>query len=251
MELESLLQYVSELLNVPGHPDYPGSVNGLQVAGPDQVGHLAVAVDASSETVAAAVQARADLLVVHHGIFWRGLQPLTGPTFEKVAGLIRAGVGLYSVHLPLDSHPELGNSILLARALGLDVDGRFGMFEGAEIGWSGRVEECAPEAFRALVARAVGGPARLLSGGDHTVRRVGVLTGGGGSFVAEAAARQLDALVTGEASHHAYVDAMELGVHVVLAGHYATETFGVKALAAHLAERFGLTWEFLDFPSGL
>lgn len=249
--IESILQYAGDLLDIQEHPDYRGAANGLQVAGPDEVAHLAAAVDASEEVVHAAVDAGADLLLVHHGIFWHGLRPLTGRRFRKVAALIRGDVGLYAVHLPLDGHPDLGNCILLAQEVGLEVEGRFGTYEGADIGWWGRTEESSAAEFRRRVARAVDGPVRVLSGGEHPVRTVGVVTGGGASFVEEAARRGLDALLTGEARHHVFGDAKELGVHVVLAGHYATETYGVKALGARLAERFGLTWEFLDFPSGL
>ena len=249
--LEHLLQYIDDLLGVRDHPDYPGAANGLQVEGPNEVAHIAAAVDASEETIVAAVESGADLLLVHHGLFWQGLRPLTGRRFRKVAGLIRGNVALYSVHLPLDGHPELGNCALLARELGIDLQGRFGIFENEAVGWWGQVEPTAPERFLQHVGAMVGGPAQLLRGGDHPVRSVGVITGGGGAFLEDAARQGLDTFVTGEASHHAYVDALELGVHVILAGHYATETYGVKALASHLATRFGLTWTFLDCPSGL
>jgi len=249
--LEDLLQYIDGLLDVRGHPDYPGAANGLQVEGPGEIRHIAAAVDASEETIAAAVEAGADLLLVHHGLFWQGLRPLTGRRFRKVAGLIRGELGLYSAHLPLDSHADLGNCAHLAQALGVDLEGRFGSFEGAAVGWWGHVDPVEPERFLRHVTDVVGGPTRLLRGGDHPVRSVGVITGGGGSFLEDAATQGLDAFVTGEVSHHAYVDARELGVHVLLAGHYATETYGVKALASHVAERFDLTWTFLDHPSGL
>jgi dinuclear metal center YbgI/SA1388 family protein len=251
MILEDLLQYLETLLGIAEHPDYPGAANGLQVDGPADVQRIAAAVDASLETIDAATAVGAQLLLVHHGLFWHGLRPLTGRRYRRVAALVRGEIGLYSAHLPLDAHPEFGNCILLARALGLDVQGRFGEFRGAPIGWWGTVSPSTPEAFLDHVRRWVGGPARLLRGGDHPVRTVGVVTGGGGSFVDAAAGEGLDALVTGEAPHHTYIDALELGVHVVLAGHYATETYGVKALAAHLADRFDLTWDFLDHPSGL
>lgn len=251
IDLELLIQFLDDLLGVADHPDYGGAANGLQVSGPSRVGHLAAAVDASEEVIEAAVSGGADLLIVHHGIFWHGLRPLTGRRFRKVAALIRGDVGLYSAHLPLDAHPEVGNCVLLARDVGIEVEGRFGSYEGAEIGWWGVVPEEPAGVFTDRVAGVVAGPVRLLDGGDHAVRRVGVVTGGGGSFVEEAARRGLDTLLTGEASHHTYADARELGVHVLMAGHYATETYGVKALAERSSERFELTWEFLDFPSGL
>ena len=250
MKTESLLQYVDDYLGVADHPDYSGAHNGLQVSGPDEVEHLCAAVDASEETIEAAVEEGADLLVVHHGLFWGGAAPLTGRRFRKVAGLVRGGVGLYSVHLPLDAHPEVGNCALLARALGIEPEERFGEYDGAPIGWAGSWGSDR-EALVARLEEVVDGPVRLLPGGDGSVERVGVVTGGGGSFIEAAADAGLDALVTGEGSHHTYVDATELGVDVLYGGHYATETFGVRALTAHLAERFDLRATFLDFPSGL
>ena len=184
-------------------------------------------------------------------MFWDGLRPLTGRRFRRVESLIRNGVALYSAHLPLDAHPELGNCVLLARALGLDVQGRFGEFEGRPIGFWGTPREWEPEALVRRLEAAVGGPVRVLDGGGESLAKVAVLTGGGGSFIEEAARSGMDALVTGEGSHHTFVDAHELGIHVLYGGHYATETFGVKALAAHVAERFDLEWTFLDHPSGL
>jgi dinuclear metal center YbgI/SA1388 family protein len=159
-------------------------------------------------------------------------------------------MGLYSVHLPLDSHPEVGNCALLARRLGIDLKGRFGAFQGTEIGWWGTVDT-PREAFGELIERVVGGPVRLIPGGKEHVDRVGVVTGGGGSLLGQAVAAGLDTYVTGEASHHTFLDATEERVNVYLAGHYATETLGVQALAEHLAQSFGLTWEFIDLPSGL
>jgi dinuclear metal center YbgI/SA1388 family protein len=162
------------------------------------------------------------------------------------------GVGLYSCHLPLDTHPEVGNCALLARAIGVEPRARVGSYKGVDLGWSGSLDE--PMTVTGLlerVAGAVGGPVRLLEGGPAEVRTVGVVTGGGGSFIAEAAAAGLDAFVTGEGAHHNYFDAAEYGIHVLFAGHYATETFGVRALGAHLAERFGLDVSFIDQPTGL
>lgn len=252
MKLESLLQYLDGYLGVSDHPDYSGALNGLQVGGPDDVGHIVAAVDASEATVDAAVARGADLLLVHHGLFWGGLQPLTGRMLRKVRPLLASDTALYSVHLPLDGHAEVGNSALLARALGISLEGRFAAYKDAPIGWWGTLDEATDaDGLRARTAEVLGGSVHLIPGGPDRVERVGVVTGGGASFTAEAAELGLDALVTGEGSHHTHFDAMELGIHVLMGGHYATETFGVKALAAHLAERFELTWEFVDLPTGL
>jgi dinuclear metal center YbgI/SA1388 family protein len=250
VKLESLLQYVDGYLGVATHPDYPTALNGLQVEGRSEVEHLCAAVDASEAAIEEAASRGADLLLVHHGLFWDGLRPVTGKRYRKLARLVSEGVGLYSVHLPLDSHPDVGNCALLARRLGLDIQGRFGSYKGADLGWWGTVDSDR-EDFRAVVEAAVDGPVRLIPGGPERVGRVGVVTGGAGSMLADAVAAGLDAYVTGEGSHHTWVDAHEDGINLYYAGHYATETFGVRALAEHLAGTFGLTWEFIDLPSGM
>jgi dinuclear metal center YbgI/SA1388 family protein len=253
MQLESLLQYLDGYLGVQEHPDYPNALNGLQVDRSGDVTRIAAAVDASEATIEAAAADGADLLLVHHGMFWGGLQPLTGRHLRKVRALLQHDVAVYAAHLPLDGHPEVGNSVLLARALGIELQGRFASYQGADIGWWGVLGEAMGAAhLRDRLGEVLEGhPVHLISGGPESVERVGVVTGGGASFVEDASALRLDALVTGEGSHHTHFDAMELGIHVLFGGHYATETFGVKALAAHLAECFGLEWTFLDLPTGL
>jgi dinuclear metal center YbgI/SA1388 family protein len=252
VKLESVLQYLDQYLRVADHPDYPTALNGLQVAGPEEVGLVVTAVDASEASIRAAVERAADLLLVHHGIFWEGLRPISGRHFRRIEALIKGEVALYSCHLPLDSHPEVGNCALLGRALGLTLEGRFGDYRGTPIGWWGRLPE-PMDAYRleGMLEGVVGSGVRAIPGGPELVERVGVVTGGGGSFIPEAVALGLDAFVTGEGSHHHYFDAVELGIHVLLGGHYATETLGVRALGDHLAERFGLETEFVDLPTGL
>jgi dinuclear metal center YbgI/SA1388 family protein len=253
MKLESILQYLDSYLGTRDHPDYPNALNGLQVGGPEEVTRVVAAVDASEASIAAAVERGADLLLVHHGLFWDGLQPVTGRRLRRLRPLLEHGVAVYSVHLPLDAHPEVGNCALLGRALGLDLQGRFASYGGVDIGWWGTLPDILEvSSLRDRLADALGGAAvHVIPGGPERVERVGVVTGGGASFTAGAAELGLDALVTGEGSHHTHFDAMELGIHVLMGGHYATETFGVRALAEHLAERFGLEWEFVDQPTGL
>ncbi len=254
MKLESVLQYLDEVLGLDDHPDYPTALNGLQVAGPEglEVRRIAAAVDASEAVIKDAVAHDIDLLVVHHGLFWGGLRPITGRLHRKLDLLLKSGMAVYSAHLPLDSHPAFGNCALLARAIGVPTTDRFGAFKGLDLGWAGTLREpVSAEQLGEQTARAVEGPVRVLGSGPTLVRRVAVITGSGGGFLEEAASAGIDALVTGEAAHHSFTDAHELGVHLVLAGHYATETFGVKALCAQLADRFDLGWEFLDHPSGL
>ena len=249
MRQAALVEYLDRFLGVPQHPDYPTALNGLQVEGTRDVSRICAAVDASDVAIEAAVAANAHLLIVHHGLFWEGLRPLTGRRRRKVARLIQGDLGLYSAHLPLDGHPEVGNCILLARALGIEPNGRFASFQGHNVGWWGELDADLSE----VIDRAqtlLGGPVRALGTGPARVERIGVVTGSGASFLEEAAQLGLDTLVTGEGAHHTAIDAAELGMNLVLGGHYATETFGVRALAEHLGERFGLEQHFLDVPTG-
>ena len=252
MQLESVLQYLEKYLTVAEHPDYGVALNGLQVAGPDQVQKIVTAVDASQATIEAAVELEADLLLVHHGLFWDGLQPVTGRRYRRLKLLFDNELAVYACHLPLDSHPEVGNCALLARALGIEPEGRLGEYKGAPLGWWGRLPQpTTSESLSERVSEVVGGPVRVLHGGPDRIERIGVLTGGGGSFIHEAAELGLDAYVTGEGAHHNFFDAEEYGITVLLAGHYATETFGVRALGEHLAERFGIEAVFVDRPTHL
>ncbi len=250
--LTEVVAFLDRYLAVGSAADYPNALNGLQVEADGPVERFAVAVDAS-EAVINAVQDWADLLIVHHGLFWGGLQPLTGPHFRRVRALIESGTALYSAHLPLDSHPEVGNSAVLARALGLTSLEPFAEYKGAPVGWRGVLP--GPGAslrdFAAKLAAVLGTEVRTLPGGSDAVSTVGVVTGAGASTLGEAAALKLDVLVTGEAQHHHAIDAAEMGVAVLLGGHYATETWGVKQVCELLAGHFGIEGRFVDFPTGL
>lgn len=248
--LSDLVAYLDTYLAVADIPDSDNALNGLQVQGAGPVERVAVAVDATEASIQAAIEERADLLVVHHGLFWDGNLPVTERRYRRLRPLLGAGMALYSAHLPLDVHEEVGNNAVLARELGVEVRGRFGDYKGLPLGVWGEVELTRDELATRLTA-LLGSRVVTIPGGPDPVRRIGVLTGGGGSFVAEARAAGLDALVTGEGSHHTYFDAMEGGVTLYYGGHYATETWGVRALGAHLEARFGLSWTFLDQPTGL
>lgn len=249
-DLESILYFMESTFQPGTFPDYPHALNGLQVAGPMEVDRIGTAVDASERTIEAAVTRNVDLLLVHHGLFWEGTGPIVGPRFRKLAALIAGEMALFSLHLPLDAHEEMGNCALMARALGLEPQGRFGSFQGVEIGWWARSPMHRDELLRRMGV-ALGGEVRLVPGGPEKLEKVGILTGAGASALREAASAGLDALVTGEAPHHAFHDSMEWGVNLYLGGHYATETFGVKALGERLSKEFSVEWEFLDFPTGL
>ncbi len=248
--LRAVVSYLDRYLAVSEIPDHPNALNGLQVEAPGPVTRVAAAVDASAASIEAAIGAGCELLLVHHGLFWDGNLPVTGRRYRRLKAALHGRLGVYSAHLPLDLHPEVGNNALLAKALGIAVGGRFGAHEGMTLGVWGEWEGTRDELREALSA-VLGGPVRLIAGGAERIRRVGVLTGGGGGYAREAVEGGLDALVTGEGSHHTYFDAVEGGLNLYYGGHYATETLGVRALAAHVADRFGLDWEFLDQPTGL
>lgn len=251
-DLNELSAYLDRYLRVADIRDASGALNGLQVASQRaSVSRVAAAVDACAATIRLAAEAGADLLLVHHGLFWGGLQPLTGQLHRRVLALTSRDVALYSAHLPLDCHPEVGNNPLLARRLGMAVQGGFGRVEGQDIGVWGKLDVSRTE-LAVTVQRVLGTDhVRMLGFGPDRVRRVGVVTGAGGSLIGQAAAAGIDTLVTGEGAHWTFFDAEELQVNVLYAGHYATETLGVQALAAHIEAQFAVPWVFLDHPTGL
>lgn len=250
MRLEALAQYLDDFLHVRDTHDAPDALNGLQVSNRGEVGKIAAAVDLCRATVQLAADQGANLLLVHHGLFWGGLRPLAGPLYARVAALLQHDIAVYSSHLPLDRHPDVGNNAILARRLGIAVRGAFGESDGQAIGVWGELSLPRAE-FATRLAGVLGAPARAFAFGPDAVRRVGIVTGAGGSFIPQAAAAGLDTYVTGEGAHWTYFDAEELGLNVYYGGHYLTETFGVRALAEHIGDRFSLPWTFLDHPTGL
>jgi dinuclear metal center YbgI/SA1388 family protein len=266
--LTDLAQYLDEYLRIREVPDERNAVNGLQVENSGVVGSIVAAVDASLATIqgvttalAAAAVSRprrspAPLILAHHGLFWDGNLPITGRRYKRVAALLQHDVALYAAHIPLDLHPEVGNNVVMAERLGMEVEGWFGDYRGSPLGVWGSAhgplltrEGLLSEVNRALGTFAPG--ARLVAGGPERVSRIGIITGGAGNMSAEARAAGLDTYITGEGPHHTYFDAMEYGLNVIYAGHYATETLGIQALASHLGERFDLEWEFHDHPTGM
>lgn len=254
--LAEIASHLDALLRTTDIPDYPGALNGIQVENTAPVTHVAVAVDASLDTIAAAVEEKANLLVVHHGLFWSGVQPLRGPAYRRVRQLITHDIAVYSSHLPLDLHPTLGNNVLLARALHLLPSAGFAGFQSVSVGVMGTADVDTEElAARAeVIARTEGGHlVRVgLTPGRRT-RRWALCTGAGASSdtLREAASAGVDTLIVGEGAHHTGVEAPQLGIAVLYLGHYATETFGVRALGAELARRFDLPWTFVAAPTGL
>lgn len=236
-------------------PDYPGAVNGLQVANRGTVERVAVAVDASRAAITSAATDGATLLVVHHGLFWAGAQPVTGVAYEKYRTLFSSDLAVYGSHLPLDLHPELGNNARLARALELEPSAGFARYKSVDIGVMGTANERTSDVVARVAAFAAqyGGAVRTsIPAGGRTTHRWAICTGGGASSetLREARERGIDTLIVGEGPHHTTVEAIEHDLCVVYAGHYATETLGVQAVGAWLEGTFGLPWTFLHLPTG-
>ncbi len=251
MKLTTLVSTLDSLLRPAEITDYPGAVNGLQIANSGSITRIVAAVDACEEVIREAARENGTLLIVHHGLFWNGVQPITGSHYRKLKAALDGNLALYSSHLPLDLHPELGNNALLARALGMtSLKPAFEM-KGQAVGVSGKIKAITRESFGKKISEAVGDDVHLAPGGPSTIRTVLIVTGGAGSEVIRAAGLGVDAFVTGEGPHWSYTAAEEAGINLFYAGHYATETFGVKALAAHLSKKTGLPWSFLDHPTGL
>lgn len=242
-KLEPIISYTNRYLKVAEVEDYPGAHNGLQVENGGSVKRILAAVDAGLPVIKkAAAEGAGSLLMVHHGLFWSGVQRVTGVFREKLEVMRRADMALYAVHLPLDAHAVVGNNVLLAKALGLRGlkpflgFGRAGTCNGTLKDLSRRVGKVTQREPQVCAA----GPARP--------RKVGVITGGAGDMVEKAAAAGVDTFVTGEGPQWSWVRAEELGINVIYGGHYATETLGVQALAAHLARKFRVPWQFVDHP---
>jgi dinuclear metal center YbgI/SA1388 family protein len=250
MDRTELVHYLDKYLHVTEIPDE--SKNGLQVEGREEVRRVALAVDACLEAFVKARQAEADMLIVHHGLFWGNYHPLAGAHLRRIRALLEPAITLYAAHLPLDAHPEVGNNAVLAQLLDLEDIAPFGEYHGVHIGLQGRLAQ--PTSAQDLSCRIqarLDAPVVLQAYGPPLVRRLGIISGGGADLVRQAAAESLDLYLTGERSHSFAHDAEEVGIHVLFAGHYVTETTGVKALGQHLAEHFGLETVFLDLPTGL
>ncbi|MFB6137169.1 MAG: Nif3-like dinuclear metal center hexameric protein [Halobacteriaceae archaeon] len=255
MRLAELRDRLDEELRVGDYAGVDASANGLQVGPRDAaVETVAFAVDAALATIEDAAAAGADLLVVHHGLVWDGLERVTGRAYDRIAALLEADLALYVAHLPLDGHQSLGNAAGVADLLGLTDRAPFGDAGGEPIGVRGTLAETAEvDELAALLAASLdtGGQAvRVLDFGPAVLEDVAVLTGAGADFFDAAVASGVDAFVTGEGKGRLYHEAREAGVHVLLAGHYATETAGVRALA-DLVAGWGPETTFLDHPTGL
>ena len=245
MKLTEIVAFLDRELRTAEVKDYPNAHNGLQLENPGEVTRVACAVDACEAVIEAACEANADLLIVHHGLMWQGAQRIEGAAYRKLKRAMDGGLAIYSSHLPLDFHPRLGNNALLAKALGISKTEPF-----IEIGVRAKVNLPLADLVDRVEA-AVHAPVHFAPGGPGRVRQLGIVTGGAAGEIAKAAAAGVDTFLTGEGSHWTFAAAEELGVNLIYAGHYATETFGVKALGAELLRKFKLPWAFIDHPSGL
>lgn len=246
MTLCDIVSHLNVLLRVGEIEDYPKAFNGLQLENAGEVTKVAAAVDACEAVLVKAIESGADLLIVHHGLFWNGFAPVTGPAYRKLKLAMENNLAIYSAHLPLDAHPSLGNNALLCTAL--DLAGERTPF--LDVGLSVPAEISRAELLTRL-HRVVGKKVHLAPGGPELCRKIGICSGGAGSEIFKAAASGVDTFITGEGSHWTYTAAEELGVNLFYAGHYETETFGVKALAWELETRFQVPHLFVDHPSGL
>jgi dinuclear metal center YbgI/SA1388 family protein len=248
--LNMVIKHCDQLLHTKEIGDYDGAVNGLQAGNSGAVTRIAAAVDASLATVKLAIAAKADLLIVHHGLFWLPSHPWTGKKHKLLQLLIENNLAIYSSHLPLDAHYRIGNNAQLCAALGLKHLKPFFLTHGQTIGFKTQTKISRAE-LAARFARTIGAKPLVIPGGPKICRCIGVVTGGAGDGLKQAADEGVDTFITGEGPHWTYAVAEELGVNVFYGGHYATETFGVKTLAAHLSKRFKLPWTFVDYPTGL
>ncbi|MES2659593.1 MAG: Nif3-like dinuclear metal center hexameric protein [Verrucomicrobiota bacterium] len=248
--LDELVSFLDSELKTASIPDYPGAMNGLQLSNSGQVNRIVAAVDASLPIIKAAAEGGPGLLIVHHGMFWQGSQPITGAFYQKLKIAMEAGLAIYSSHLPLDVHPEWGNNIQLARSIGMEATEPFFDQKGQLIGLRGTWRGSRSE-LQSSLEEVLGDRVHVCPGGTEEISKIGVITGGAGSEVAKVAASGVGTFITGEGPHWSYPLAEELNLNVFYCGHYATETFGVKVLAEVVSLKFALPWGFLDHPTGL
>jgi dinuclear metal center YbgI/SA1388 family protein len=241
---DDIVAFANDYLDLASHPDF--GPMGIQVVGADEVTRIVCGVSASLELFRRAAEAGAQLLIVHHGLFWdRDPRVVDRGLRARLEALFDADLSLAAYHLALDAHPEVGNNALLCRALGIEPARRF-----AEVGFGGPLAQpCTIDELVGRVEAELHRPPLVLGAGPERIEQVAVCSGSAARYLADAAAEGYGCFLTGEAAEPSLMTAREAGVHFIAAGHYATETLGVKALAATLAERFGLEWEFVDLPN--
>jgi len=248
--LSDIVSYTDEFLRVREIGDWDNALNGLQIENSGRVTRIGAAVDVSTRVLTEAGRKNVDFLIVHHGLFWPGLQPVTRFLRRQLQLAFESDMALYSAHLPLDIHPKVGNNAQMVAALGLKSAQPILEEKGQPVGLKICVS-ISPNELVCKLRKLLNGPVKFFDFGSKQTRAIAVVTGAAGSEIYRVAEENIDTFITGEAPHWAAVAAEELGMNLLLGGHYATEVFGVKALAAHLSKRFGIPWEFIDCPTGL
>ncbi len=243
-----LVRHLDEILSVAAIAD--ASCNGLQVEGAEHIAMVGLAVDASMAVYKKSLAKKCHMLIVHHGIIWKGLTSITGSVKRQLEFLLGSGLNLYAAHLPLDAHPEYGNNIGLAKLLGLADISPFGAYKGLTLGFKGRAPRAMTvDEIGAVLRTALGGAFSSLPFGKRKNRTVAVISGGGSDALPEAIEQGIDCFVTGEPAHWNHHMAVEAGINVVYGGHYHTEKLGVMSLGRHLEKTFGVKTIFIDEPT--
>ena len=255
MITKDFVMRLDELLRTQDFKEIDSSANGLQVGSDKRdIKHVVFSEDLSVETIEMAIEYEADMMIVHHGISWGEMKRITGITYDRIKALIYSDISLYVSHLPLDSHQEIGNAAGIAEMLELKDREPFGKMSKEFIGVKGRVvEPYTPDGLRSFLAGELDtgeGSVKLLKFGNEKIQKIGIVTGAGGDWLNEAVEKELDAFITGEAKARIYHEAKELEMNVLLAGHYATETFGVRSLE-NIVSEWGLSTTFISCPTGL
>ena len=244
-----LLAYLDGLLEPGRFQDY--SPNGLQVAGSETIERIVTGVTACQALIDAAIEVKADTIIVHHGYFWRGeSQTVTGIKQQRLKKLLANNINLIGYHLPLDAHPELGNNVQLARLLGIEIDGRIRGSGDPAIALCGTLPSpVSLECFSEKVSQVLDRPALTISGHDRPISTIGWCTGAAQGYIQQAAELGLDAFMSGEISEQTTHLARELGIHYIAAGHHATERYGVKALGDTIAKNWPVSVQFIDIDN--
>ncbi len=248
--LSDIVSYTDRFLRIHDVGDWDNALNGLQIENSGRVTRIGAAVDVSTRVLTEARKRAVDFLIVHHGLFWPGLRPIKGALRRQLQVAFENNIALYSAHLPLDIHPKVGNNAQLVAALGLKSAQPFLEEKGQPVGLKVRASLSHSELVRKL-QKVLNVSVKHFCFGPKQTRVIGVVSGAAGSEIYRVADEGIDTFITGEAPHWAAVAAEDVGVNLLLGGHYATEVFGVKALAAHLSKRLGIPWEFIDCPTGL
>ena len=251
MDRDSLVSYLNDYLRIKDIKDK--SQNGLTIEGPDEVTKVAFAVDSCLMAFEQAIHTGAQLLIVHHGLFWNRPYLLVGPFFKRIKTLVEGGCGLFAAHLPLDLHPEVGNNMELFRLLGLKEPRYFAEIDGNKIGVGGVLDPpLSLEELTERLTQITGEPSLLVQPfGPQKAQRVGCVSGFAVDLIDEVIMAGYDTFITGETQHAYFHHASEYAINIIYGGHYGTETLGLKALARHLEEKYDLETIFLDFPTGM